>query len=89
MREDELTPQQLARIKDSEAALIQHIARVNIDMPSALPRLHAEPPLQERIGEAEFMGAIRRTLEGLPDEAGTDAFVVAYMRERTGSDAPA
>jgi hypothetical protein len=85
MREDELTPQQLARIKDSEAALIRHIARVNVDMPSAMQRLHAEPSFQERISETEFVvevevdgDAILRTLEGLPDRAGTDAFVAAY-----------
>lgn len=73
-----------AQAKNTEAALMRHIVRVNVDMPSALARIDAEPPLEERIKEAAFMEAILRTLEELPDRAGTDAFVAGFNARTDG-----
>ena len=83
-----LTPEQSVQISGLQAEFAKELERVGVDMAAAVSRIStAEPPIERRISEHEFevthsfgvnMSAIVETLRGLPDGAGTEAFVAAY-----------
>jgi hypothetical protein len=86
MTEQPFTPHQEAEIEAIVSELGHHARRVGVDMQEALPRLHAQvPPVERRISSDERemtfsmdVGSILLTLRGLPDDAGTAAFVAAH-----------
>ena len=61
-----------------EAALMRHLKRVNVKMPSAWQQLCAMHPSLEREPASAQTAALLSALEALPDGAGTEAFVAAY-----------
>ena len=88
MSDDELTPSQRAEIEELNEAWDHHVARAEVDMRVAMPRLReVVPPTERHISDTEFevshtidLSGIVETLRSLPDRAGTDAFVDAYNR---------
>jgi hypothetical protein len=86
MTEQPFTPDQEAEIEALVTELGQQAVRVGVDMEHALPRLHAPtPPVERRISDEELevtfsmdVSSILETLRGLPDGAGTAAFVAAH-----------
>jgi hypothetical protein len=86
MDEHPLTPEQEAAGEALAREFMQQLERVGVDMPAAFPRLREIAPRVERqISEVEFeesftidASGIVEALRGLPDCAGTDAFVAAY-----------
>ncbi len=60
-----------------EAALTRHIQRLELDMGMAWQQLRARHPSFDHPGAA-LQVALLSTMEGLPDGAGTEAFVAAH-----------
>jgi hypothetical protein len=88
MRDDELTPEQQAEIQKLQSDWERHCTRAAVDMRAAMPRLREHfPSTRREISATEFelsetidLSGIVETLRGLPDGAGTDAFIAAYNR---------
>jgi hypothetical protein len=91
MREDELPPDKLAELQELVAEFQRQLERVRVDMRAAAERMHEiAPPTRRELGsedsdavayEESFtidVTGILDTLRGLPDGAGTSAFVEAY-----------
>jgi hypothetical protein len=86
MEEQPLTSEQKAEAEALGREFVQQLERVAVDMRAAFPRLREiAPPLERQISEDEVeigftidASGIVKTLRGLPDGAGTDAFVAAY-----------
>jgi hypothetical protein len=84
--EERLTPEQEAAVEALGADLFVQGERAGVDLQEALPRLREiAPPAERRISEdtvevthAIDLSGIVEVLRGLPDGAGTDAFVAAY-----------
>ena len=85
--------EQQSRTREQEEAaeklvreFMQQLERVAVDMQAAFPRLREiASPVERQISEDEVeigftvdASGIVKTLRGLPDGAGTDAFVAAY-----------
>ena len=79
------------------ADFLAQLARVDVDMRAAWPRMHElVPPLEtaNEDGTTDIAftidaSGIVETLRKLPDGAGTDAFVRAYNARFPNPDAPA
>lgn len=86
MKEAPLTPEQQAAAESLVREFMRQLERVAVDMQAAFPRLREiAPPVERQISEDEVeigftidASGIVETLRGLPDGAGTDAFVAAY-----------
>lgn len=86
MEDQPLTPEQEATAEAMGREFLQQLERVGVDMQAAFPRLREiAPPLERQISDDEVevsftidASGIVETLRGLPDGAGTDAFVAAY-----------
>jgi hypothetical protein len=86
MEEAPLTPEQEAAAESLVREFMQQLERVAVDMRAAFPRLRKiAPPVERQISEDEVeigftidASGIVETLRGLPDGAGTEAFVAAY-----------
>ena len=80
------TPEQESAAETLIREFLQQLERVTVDMQAAFPRLRQiAPPVERQISEDEVeigftvdASGIVETLRGLPDGAGTDAFVAAY-----------
>ena len=86
MQEQSLTPEQHAAAEALVREFMQQVGRVAVDMQAAFPRLREiASPVERQISDEEVevgftidaSGTVE-TLRGLPDGAGTDAFVAAY-----------
>ena len=94
MEEQSLTPEQEAEFEALGAEFMQQLERVGVDLQQASPRLReVAPPVERPISEDEFevmltidVSGIVETLRGLPDGAGTEAFVAAYNARPRGAD---
>jgi hypothetical protein len=90
MEEQSLTPAQEAEFEARGAEFMQQLERVGVDMQAASPQLREiAPPMECRVSKDEFelmltidVSGILESLRGLPDGAGTDAFVAAYNAQR-------
>lgn len=90
MKRDALTSQQLAQAESVAADFIRHLHRVHVSMEVASARLFArEAEVEEWINDRELeisltldVSSILETLRGLPDDAGTEAFIAAYNASR-------
>src|SRR4051812_50079279 len=94
MNDDVPSPEQRRDVEAMYAELEAHLRRVGVDLRDATPRMHeiSEPVISNVVpGDTEdvehytmsFMvdvSGILETLRGLPDGAGTSAFVAAYNR---------
>ena len=86
MEQPPRTPEQEAPAEALVRVFMHQLERVAVDMQAAFPRLREiAPPVEREISEDEVeigftvdASGIVETLRGLPDGAGTDAFVVAY-----------
>lgn len=86
MEEQQLTPEQATAVEALVAEFMRQLERVGVDMPMASPRLREiAPPVERQISDNEHevmhtvdVSGIVDTLRGLPDGAGTQAFVAAY-----------
>lgn len=86
MEERPRTPEQEAATETLVREFMQQLKRVAVDMQAAFPRLREiAPPVERQISDDEVevgftvdASGIMETLRGLPDGAGTDAFVAAY-----------
>ena len=86
MEESELTPEKEAELDALAAEFERQIERVAVDLQAAFPQMREfAPPVERRITDDEFevsltidVSGIVETLRGLPDGAGTAAFVAAY-----------
>lgn len=95
MKKPPLIAAQEAQVAALSMEFARHLARVGVDMQAASPRLRdIAPPIERRLSENEVevsltidASGIVETLRGLPDGAGTDAFVAAY-NSRTPGAAP-
>jgi hypothetical protein len=94
MTEQPLTPEREAHVEALGAEFPQQLERVGVDMPTASSRLREiTPPVERQISKDEYevmltidVSGILETLRGLPDGAGTDAFVAAYNARPRSSD---
>jgi hypothetical protein len=94
MDEQELSPEQQAEIEAMNAEFMRQVERVGVEMEEAHPQLRALAPVVERrMSDDEFevmitvdFSGILETLQGLPDGAGTAAFVAAYNARPHGVD---
>jgi hypothetical protein len=94
MDEQELSPEQQAEIEAMNAEFMRQVERVDVDMEEAHPQLRElVPAVERRISDDEFevmltvdFSGILETLQGLPDGAGTAAFVAAYNARPHGVD---
>ena len=93
MREEELSPEQRRNVEALMADLEAQIARVRVDLRAAMQEMNeTEAPQRSDVDGDGFytesftidLTGIVETLRGLPDGAGTSAFVAAY--NRTHSD---
>jgi hypothetical protein len=86
MEQQPLSPEQQAAAEAVGREFLRQLERVGVNMQAAFPRLREiAPPVERQISEDEFevgftidASGIVETLRGLPDGAGTDAFVAAY-----------
>jgi hypothetical protein len=92
MNDEELSPEQRHKIEDVMAELEAQMARVRVDLRAAMRDMNQiEPPQRSAVGDdGTFteshtidVSGILDTLRGLPDGAGTAAFVTAYNLSHT------
>ena len=95
MEDSQLTPKQEASAEVLVAEFMRQLQRVAVDMPTASPQLREiAPPVERQISDDEYevthtvdVSGIVDTLRGLPDGAGTTAFVAAYNARSHGAPA--
>jgi hypothetical protein len=91
LSETSLTPAQRKHIADAEAELAHHLARVKVDLASAMDELGGDVVSEVQTGPREFVVEVEfdasdalHVLKTLPDAAGTAAFVTAQRARRRG-----
>jgi hypothetical protein len=97
MEERQLSPEHQGAAEALVAEFMRQLERVGVDMPTASPRLREiAPPAERQISDDEYevthtidVSGIIDTLRGLPDDAGTAAFVAAYNARSHDSGAHA
>lgn len=95
--EDESHPIDPQTIEAISAELEAQLARVGVDMQTAVPQLREVfPPVERRVSDTEVeleltidVTGILETLRELPDGAGTARLVAAYNARTEGFDNPA
>ena len=96
MEESALTPEQEAELAALAAEFERQIERVAVNLQAAFPRMREfAPPVERRLTDDEFelsltvdVSGIVEALRGLPDGAGTAAFVAAYNARQRGAPPP-
>lgn len=98
MPDHELTPEQAAELEQLAAETVREAERVGVDWDSAAERMRAlaaetwEASEDGTGGELTLdldLSLLLRTLQGLPDNAGTERFLDAYEAAQSDDASPA
>ena len=98
MPDDELSPEQEAELERVAEEAVREAARVGVDWDVAAERMRelalrdwapAADGTTEEITLGLDLTLLVRTLQGLPDGAGTERFLAAYEAAESGEEPPA
>ena len=95
MSDDELSPEQAAELERLAAEAVREAARVGVDWDAAAERMRAlaeqawVPSADGTAGELTLgldLTVLLRTLQRLPDGAGTERFLADYEAAQSGDE---